>query len=258
MADTKNYVLGRGKVYFDPHAEGTTTGTGERYLGNTTEFNLSIESETLDHFDSDEGVRSKDKSVILELNRSGSLTTDNISEENVALFVLGEVQTVIQAGTAVTGEALGAVIPDRYYQLGQDAANPQGVRDVTAVTVTFGATTAVLGTDYELDTTLARVHFLEGGLADGATAATVSYTPTANTRQRVVTSGAATIQGSLRYVAYNAAGRQKDVYAPLVSLQPTGDLALKGDDWQNMSFSVEIGQLPGMAALYIDGRPTVV
>lgn len=258
-SDTKNYVLGRGQLFFNPFAPGTKTKTAERYLGNTTEFNMTVESEKLDHFSSDEGIRTKDDSALLELSRSGTLITDNIAEENVALFILGEESTVTQTAVAVTGESLGTPLPDRYYQLGESNANPAGVRGVTGVTVTVDPNgtpaTAVLDTDYELDADLGRIYFIEGGLIDGATEVEVDYTPVANTRKRVTTNAAASVEGALRFVSRNAKGKQKDVYIPYVTLTPSGDWALKGDDWQNMSFSVEIGELPGLAAIYVDSRP---
>lgn len=258
MADLKNYVLGRGKLFFDPFAPGTKTKTGERYLGNTTEFNLNIESESLDHYDSDQGVRTKDDSVILELTRTGAMTTDNISEENVALFVLGDVSDIDQAATSVTDEDLGVVVPERYYQLGASDTNPQGVRGVSAVVVTDNSATpvsAVAGTDYTVDLDLGRIYIMPGGLFDGVKRALVDYSTAANTRKRVTTSAAASVEGAMRFIAFNAKGKQKDVYIPYVTLQPTGDLALKGDDWQNMAFAVEVGELSGLAAIYIDGRP---
>lgn len=258
-SDKKNYVLGRGKLYFDPFAPGTKNKTGERYFGNTTEFNLNVESEALDHFNSDEGVRTKDDSVILELTRTGALTTDNINEENAALFVLGEVSDVAQTADPVVSEDLGTPLPDRFYQLGATASNPQGVRGVTAVSITIDpngtATAAVEGTDYTLDAELGRIYILEGGAFDGTKAASADYTPEANSRKRVTTNASASVEGALRFVAFNAKGKQKDVYIPYVTLRPTGDWSLKGDDWQNMGFSVEVGELEGMAAVYIDGRP---
>lgn len=262
MADLKNYVLGRGKLYFDPFTTGTKNRTGERYFGNTTAFNLNITSEKLDHFDSDQGVRSKDDSVILELNRTGSMTTDNISEENAGLFVLGDVSDVTQDGTPVTSEAVGpgsVPIPGRSYQLGQTTANPQGVRDVSSVTVTIDPAgtpvVATLDTDYTLDATLGRITILEGGAIDGVKTVEVDYTPASNTRKRITTSAAASVEGALRFISYNAKGKQKDVYMPYVTLTPSGDWALKGDDWQNLAFDVEVGELSGQAAIYVDGRP---
>lgn len=259
MAETKNYVLGKGKLFFDPFTVDTTNTTGERYLGNTTEFNMTVESEVLDHFSSSAGVRTKDDSVILELNRTGTLTTDNISSENTGLFILGTVSTITQTSTPVAGESLGTPLADRYYQLGQSQANPTGVRGVSAVTVTFdpnGTPSAgVLNTDYTIDLALGRVYFIEGGQADGATEVEVDYTPDANTRERVTADSTKSVEGALRFVAANAKGSQKDVYIPYVTLTPTGDLGFIGEDWQNMSMSVEVGELDGYAAMYIDGRP---
>lgn len=253
--DTKNYVLGRGKLFFDPFAPSTRNRTGERYFGNTTEFNLTIESESLDHFDSDQGVRTKDDSVILELTRTGAMTTDNISEENAALFVLGEVSEITQTSTPVVAENQGVALVGRFYQMGATTANPQGVRGVTAVTVKADIATAVLGTDYNVDLDLGRIEILEGGAFTGTEELIVDYTPDANTRKRVTTSASASVEGAVRFIAYNAKGKQKDVYIPYVTLQPTGDWSLKGDDWQTMGFSVEVGELPGLAAIYVDGRP---
>lgn len=254
MAD---YVLGRGKLFFDPFTAGTKTKTGQRYLGNTPEFNLTLESEKLDHFNSDEGVRVKDDSALLELNRTGSFSTDNIAAENLALFILGDVSTVTQAAVAVNDEALGAVIPGRYYQLGASTSNPVGVRGVTGVSVTInpGATTAVLGTDYTLDATLGRIYIIEGGAFDGVKTATVDYTPVANSRERVTTNASASVEGALTFISYNTKGEQRDWVFPYVTLTPSGDFALKGDEWQTMTFDFEVGQLDGVAAIYVDGRP---
>lgn len=246
----KSYVLGKGELYFDQ-------GTGERYLGNTTEFNITIESENLDHFDSDNGIRVKDESVVLEITRSGSLITDSISKENQALFFLGDVSTVTQVATPVVDEQINDVKLGYFYQIGKTTGNPQGARGMTAVTVTKAPSTAlVLNTDYTLDAALGRIQILETSVTvvDGDDLL-VDYTPTANSRVRVATSNLASLTGSLRFIAKNPKGNQRDFYIPNVTLRPEGDYALKGDDWQAMGFAVEIGQNTGQSAIYIDGRP---
>lgn len=248
--EAKSYTLGKGEVYFDQ-------GNGERYLGNTPEFNISIESENLDHFDSDHGIRTKDDSVVLEITRSASLVTDNMSAENVALFFLGDISVFTQVATPVVGGALTTnATPGYFYQIGKTTANPQGVRGVTAVLVKKGATTLVLNTDYTLDATLGRIKLIEPGITviKGDTL-TVDYTPVANTRDRITSNNATSLSGSLRFIAFNPRGKNRDFYIPSVILRPTGDFALKGDDWQQAGFSVEIGELAGQAAIYIDGRP---
>lgn len=259
MSETKNYVLGRGKLYFDPFADGTTNTTGEFYLGNTSEFNLSVESDSLDHYGSEEGVRTKDDSVILELNRSGNIVTDNISEENVARFILGEISDYVQSATPVVDENIGVVLKNRYYQLGKTAANPQGVRNVSGVSLTLDPSGTPVslteGVDYTLDAVLGRVYFLESGSnVDGVLDCEVDYTPASETRTRITSNSTVSVAGALRYVAFNAKGSQKDVYIASVTMKPSGDWALKGDDWQNLAFDIEIGELPGTPAIMIDGR----
>lgn len=255
MAD--NLVLGRGELYFDPFLSGTTTKTGERYIGNTTEININVESDKLDHFSSDRGIREKDRSVILELRRQGSFTTDNMATENLAMFLLGDVSTVTQTAGSVTAEGIPDVIKGRYYQIGVSSGNPQGVRGVSAVAVKKGATALVLGTDYSLDVTLGRIKILDGSstVANGDDL-TVDYTRASNARTRVTTGASAEIKGALRYISYNPEGEQRDLYLPYALITPNGDLAMKGEEWQQASFNIEIQKLDAnTAAIYVDGRP---
>lgn len=255
MAD--NLVLGRGELYFDPFIAGTTTKTGERYMGNTTEININVESDKLDHFSSDRGIREKDRSVILELRRQGTFTTDNMATENLAMFLLGDVSTVTQTSGTVTAEAVNDVIKGRYYQLGVSGSNPQGVRAVSAVTVKKGVTVLVADTDYSLDVTLGRIRILEGSVTvSNGDDLTVDYTRAANSRNRITTGASAEIKGALRYISYNSEGEQRDMYIPYALITPNGDLAMKGEEWQQASFNIEVQKLnANTAAIYLDGRP---
>ena len=97
---SENYTLGRGELHFDKFVAGTFNKTGERYLGNTPELNRTTESENLDHFNSDRGIRVKDKSIVLEKNDSGTFIADEISDENIALWFLGTQNIVAQPATA--------------------------------------------------------------------------------------------------------------------------------------------------------------
>ena len=267
MAFENNYTLGRGEVYFARFLDGTTTPGGERYLGNTTELNLTAEEEKLEHFSSDRGIRVKDKTVTLQVNYTGSLVTDNVDPKTVALFFLGDTEEVAVTQTSITNEVINpggeGVEIGLYYQLGTSAQNPSGHRKViypgsggTAFALKKGASTLVHGSDYTLDADLGRVTFLEGGaVADGDTTITVTYTVAASTRTRVI-SGSSSVKGALRYVAYNPEGDQIDYFMPSVTLSPNGDLALKGDDWLTVPFNIDVTKKDdSTAAVYADGRP---
>ena len=260
-----NYTLGRGEIYFDRFAPGTTILTGERYLGNTPEFNLTFESENLEHFSSDRGIKEKDKSVILQITRGGSLITDNINPKNVALFFFGDTEALAVTQATVTDEAVGVdgigVELGMFYQLGASDALPSGAREIifpgtagTTFALKKGVTTLVSGTDYLLNAELGRVEILRTGVTvvDGDEL-TCTYTKAASTRTRII-SGSAPIEGALRFVAFNPTGDNIDYYLPNVSLSPNGDYALKGDEWQQIPFNVEVLKSATREALYADSR----
>lgn len=267
MAFENNYTLGRGRIYFARRDSLDRLG-GERYLGNTPEFNANFESETLDHFSSDRGIREKDASVILQINRTGNLITDNISPENVALFFFGSEAPLTVAETTVADEQVGVtgigVEKGMFYQLGQTTNNPSGARGVvypgvvgppdTQFVLKKGVTVLVHGTDYTLDADLGRIEILETSVTvEEGDVLTATYTVAASTRKRII-SGSAPIEGALRFVAVNPTGDNIDYFMPSVKLSPNGDYALKSDEWQQIPFNVEILKPEDMEAVYADGR----
>lgn len=130
-----NYVIGRGKLYLDQFVTGTQTPTGERYLGNTPALTINSAYQNLDHYSSDEGLRVKDDSVQLQIDRTGSFQCDNISMDNCALMFGATASIDNQAADPGRAETF-TVQADRTYQLGSDDTNPQGVINVANVVVT--------------------------------------------------------------------------------------------------------------------------
>lgn len=141
------YVIGRGKLHWDQFISGTQTPTGERYIGNTPALTINSAYQNLDHYSSDEGLRVKDDSVQLQIDRTGSFQCDNITMENIALMFGATM--ALQNQLADTGRAeVFTVQTNRTYQLGSDDDNPQGIINVANVVVTnnsglhaFGAIT---------------------------------------------------------------------------------------------------------------------
>jgi hypothetical protein len=121
-----------GQLFFDSrNASGVKTG--ERYLGLTPGFTISIKSDKIQSFSSETGIGELDDESLVKITRSGTLTIRQMSLENLALFVSGSNSIAIQSSGAVTGEA-AIVLSDRHYQLGGTTANPSGVRNVTLIT----------------------------------------------------------------------------------------------------------------------------
>lgn len=263
----KNYTLGRGRLFAARYtaaqvSAGIVASTlpegGYVYIGNTPEVSITSEEETLDHFDSDSGVRTKDDSVSLQVNRTGSFITDNINATNLAMLFLADgVNSVTQSAATAATYVFPRAARGSFVQVGETASLPTGVRNISNVSVRTGAgfTTVVTPAgNYEVDEENGRIYILPGapGIAND-TDIQITYDAAAGTREQVI-SKSRSIYVALHYVADNPRGTNRDVKMPLVKLAPDGDYALKGDDWQQISFSMEILKKGSLEALYIDGR----
>ncbi len=257
--ETNQYQIPRGRVLFDPVNPNTGLLTGEAEFGNCPGFTVSIESEKADHYSSETGLRQKDASVTVEVNRSATVTCDNVSVENLARFLSGTVETVTQASGTVADEEL-TVIKGRHYQIGRNDTNPAGARNITAVVVTSddaSPVTHVAGTDYALDLELGRLQILAGGaIADNAIIH-VAYTRPAETWKRIKTGASTELAGAIRVISDNASGENRDFYMPKVNLTPNGELPViaDGTDFVTMEFTCEILKPANGEAIYVDGRP---
>jgi len=48
------------------------------------------------------------------------------------------------------------------------------------------------------------------------------------------------VEGSLRFISDNPKGSNKNYFWPYVRIQPTGDFAVKGEQWQVISFNFAV------------------
>lgn len=263
-----NYTLGRGEVFFARFIDDDKTPGGERYVGNTPELSLTIEQEVLDHFSSDHGIREKDESIALQVNRTGTMSTDNVNTENVALFFFGSAATVVEAGGVITDELVPDVQQGLHYQLGVSANRPAGAKglagqtddsnsegvDPIVVAATSNSADYVEGTDYTVDYELGRLFIIEGGGIVNGTDLHVTYVIKASTYSRVI-SGSQPVEGAMRFIAFNPTGDDIDYYFPWVKVSPNGDYALKSDEWQTIPYNIEVLKRSDREAIYADGRP---
>jgi hypothetical protein len=243
MAFANDYTLPKGKFYFRRFVPGTQTPEGGfRRLGNIPEAAVTRANEKLEHTSSEGGINVKDASVDTANDQSLTFTTDNVSLDNLALWFMSSVSDLVEAGGAVADEALGDFNEGDYAQLGETPTTPQGVRNVTVVSVegkvgVAASAPLVLNTHYKVDLKRGLIEFLVDDLTD----VTASYTAPAATR-RVILDGSSTIEGELKFFADNPKGTNKDTHWPYVQLSPDGDYALIGTDWQTVGFAVTVLQ----------------
>ncbi len=146
-AVTNNYKVGRGRTKIQLYSAANVLQRRARWLGNNPAFTLSVESENLQHFSSQSGIREVDADIPLSITRTSQIRVDNISKENLALFLSGTISTVSQSAGAAT-EDLAGVAPNTVFQLGETSNNLAGLRNVTSITATIKATARANSTAY--------------------------------------------------------------------------------------------------------------
>lgn len=234
-ANAADVIVGAGRLYF---AEETSPGVyaGERYLGDSPGFTISASPEQVEVWSSDTELAEKIVSVTTQITRTASITLNEASLANLALFIVGDVSDETQTSAAATTEVFASVEEGLHYQLGIDDDHPAGVQSITLNEISDGAaTTYVEGTDYEVDEAQGRIYIIPGG-SIGSGPITVDYDVAAGTRERAVSASVATKRGRIRYIANNTTGTQRNVLIPLADVRPDGELAMK-----SRSESVTIG-----------------
>lgn len=250
--ETTELQIPRGRVYFKPAG-----ANGEQAFGNCPSVTLTINTTKAEHFSSQTGLRQKDAAKDIEVNRTGQISCDHMTMANAARFFAGAVAAVAQGAATVTNEVY-TVTPGEFYQIGATPANPFGARNISAVAVkdSTEVTTYTEGTDYELDLALGRLQILEGGTI-AAGDIKVTYTKAAATWEQVTSGSATAVSGSMRVVADNASGDNRDWYLPSVNLTPSGDMPIINEDtnFATMAFDLEVLKPANQEAIYIGGRP---
>lgn len=255
---TEAYTLGRGEVHFSKYKAGTQIGEGFRYLGNSPEWGITVETENLDHYNSDRGIRQKDKTIPLEVTRTGALVLDEVTMPNIGLYLFAadDSNTVTQTAGSVTNYPIADVIPGRTYQLGSSPTDPVGDVNIstTGLTVGSGVTTYTIMEDYVIDYKRGLITIVEGGAITEGTDLEVDYATLLTTYELIV-SGDEKVEGELKYIEYNPAGQNKVWTFPYVSISPNGELAFKGDEWQQIPLTIEVLKKNTLNAIYVNGVP---
>lgn len=244
-------VIGRGEVFFEAFEPGTRQGFGERYIGNTPTFQISRSVERLERYRSHKGQKVKTEAPVVSESHAVQFITDNIVIENVGMWYGRE-------GGDTTIPAINEVVetfPVRrgnFIQLGK-SKHPWGVREVENVEVRVGGVLIAPAGNYELDATLGRIEVLPTSpdIPDGGTITVNFEWNTIHTN--AANSQAADVYGALRFVSLNQVGPKRHYYFPFVRLQTRGAVDLKGDQWQQIPFEIEVLRLnPWTEQVYVD------
>jgi hypothetical protein len=243
--DTSMYNLGRGRVYI---AALNSSGLPEEYrdVGNVPGFSLGIEEEELLHQSSREGLKKTDARVTISKDVTFSLTMDELSSQNLALFFAGTTsQTANPAVAGITEyEAINAWSGEgTWFQIKDSSGTP--ARDIASANVTVvsdkAATnvTLVLNTDYEVDEKNGRIFLIPGSSAVVSSTIHVTLAADAGAQATVdvmAALAASSQQYALTFIGVNPTDNDEEMHIELhkIRFSAEGDFALSGDDWTQM------------------------
>jgi hypothetical protein len=241
-----NYYIGKGVVQF--LLEGTTEW---RDVGNVPEFEFTPAVEKLDHFSSRTGVRTKDRSIIIEKSAVARLVMEEWTPANLALILLGSV-------AALKTATVGAVVGTGNGTLTIFGASPNA--DVGTYTVRF------------LTATTFEVEMPDGTTIEGTGNTDTLYvgdvvfnvdpgaTPFAEDDEFPITVAAAagaaagsgievfsdnSIVGALRFTGTNDIGPRVQIDLYRVEFTPGSSINPISDEWGQLEVSGEVTAVNG-------------
>jgi len=115
---TENLMVGKGRTFFKP------TGGSKFYLGNVPELEITPKATTLDHFDSQEGTRFKDKVIVTEKSGEVRVVMEEVTRDNLNLLLMGTVDNTDPDAPVISIFAQGSIIGEFWFY----ASNAQGPR----------------------------------------------------------------------------------------------------------------------------------
>lgn len=240
---TQFYTLGKGALYFAPEGE-----AGLRHLGNAPSFAVNLETNTVDHTSSLDGLGEIDKSVTISQRVGLSFTLDEITHQNLADFLAGSESSFSNA-VAISGFSKYSWIASVELGKWYDIVDSNGVRGFdfqqssdVALENNAGAVALVENTDYEIDLEMGRIFFLTtaSNVADGDT---VDLTVTANASAAAVPQvdalAAGEVRGRLVFVQRNEASNAtlKEYDFKQVSVRADGDAQAIGEEFMTLAFT---------------------
>ena len=217
---------GQGPV-FAADRDGSGNPVNFAWMGNVSDANIGLSTDTLTHKESYTGNRTTDARIITELTATASFTSDDFKESNFVMASYGAAAAI--SGGAVTGEAVLSTIP----VVGERYALKSTGR-VSAITL-YGNAIVISNTKYSVDVSGVIVFSDISGIAAPITA---DYTNAASRQVGVFKT--APPEKHIRVDGYNTARTVSGDFGRVVAeafktrLDPLESLGLINDEFGTM------------------------
>jgi hypothetical protein len=229
-----NLYLGAGELWINLYVNGVRTLW--RHLGNVDKFELNPSVTTLEKKSSMSGARGTYKEVVTGTALELALTLSEFAAENLALALLGDSKVFTQTIATVTDESLGTTNSKKGYAL------DTGKKKITVTGVKVGAVSAVLGTDYSVDSESGLITVLPTAtvIVDGSTVLWSGSAPAiAGTQIQALSN--VNVMAAIRFrSATDATGPRFDAEVYKTSLAPDAALSFLSDTWGEISLKGKV------------------
>lgn len=222
VSDGAKVYLGKGKVFLALLTAGVRGG--ERYVGSCDALTVTPTVETKEKKDFSLPAAPLLDRAVTGVNAEIALTLSEWDKDNLAAALLGTSAAANQSSGTATAEAMNDVVPGLSYKLGH--------RAVSSVVGHKGATTLVLGTDYDIaDATVGLIYIREGGAVVSGDDLTWDYSYAAETAWKVPLAGSPQSEFFLRFIGNPTRGKVQELEVWRCTLMPDGGLDFIGEDY---------------------------
>ncbi len=198
-------------------------------MSPSAEFSVTLATSDATYVSAESGVNEILDRTTISVDRTASLTCNNLSDEIKAMFIVGDVTALAQATGSVTDEETPYVAPNRSIQLGGAVNNGSGVFGVSSASVSSfegaNAATAAVSTAYAVgDVVIPATPNTHWYMATAAGTSAASA-PTFPTDGSTVTDGTVTWQ-DMGLIAYTAdTDYELDADYAVLNIPSTGAIA---------------------------------
>ncbi|MFA5669924.1 MAG: hypothetical protein WC967_11815 [Balneolaceae bacterium] len=226
---TKLQITG-GALFIEPYATDGVTLGDKIAFGTTDEITLSTEVEKVQHNDTETKESVLDGDYVVGRTVTLSFTTADISPTMLSRAYLGSTSAVTQSAAVDVAVVTAAVIIGGRYNTGYRNVTSVVVKDVT------DATTYVEGTDYTLAKKGGYIVILDGGSISATDVLHLTVNAPAGTGTLINAMQLDALQGRLTYTGEASVGDSHEYVFEKVSLNASGDVALKSGEFTTISF----------------------
>lgn len=264
-----NYYVGKGQVFLSKLDPITNLPLVWRHIGNSNMLEIDVKTTKIQHQSSQQALARSDDEASIKQDATMTVTCDELSAENLALFFSGDTANSslaagknpanpTVAGFTATPIAIANVSAGAWYDIqttgGIRAFDILNAAEATALS-TGGVTIACVspstggtlteGTDYILDAAMGRFQLTAAGYAKSITTApgTLSVVVAADSGsvshiQRTRAETSSPVPVAVKLVGLNArnANTRQEIQCHSVLLTANGKLSLISDKYTEMSF----------------------